>query len=69
MDFVSRMLAVTDIYQAVNEERPYHPRRSHAETMPILQNMAQKGFIDEKIVKDFDAVMAEYSGKDVPLPR
>jgi HD-GYP domain-containing protein (c-di-GMP phosphodiesterase class II) len=68
LDFVSRLLACTDIYQAVSEERPYHPKRSHSETMPILWDMSQKGLIDGKIVKDFDTVMAEYSNSDVPPP-
>jgi len=68
LDFVSRLLVCTDIYQAVSEERPYHPRRSHAETMPILWDMAEKGFIDGEIVKDFDVIMAEYSNQDVPFP-
>jgi len=68
LDFVDRLLAVTDIYQAVNEERPYHPRRSHEETMPILWSMAEKGFIDKDIVNDFDTVMAIYSNRDVPPP-
>ncbi|MCL2182131.1 MAG: HD domain-containing protein, partial [Chitinispirillia bacterium] len=68
LDFVSRLLACTDIYQAVCEDRPYHPGRTHADTMPILQDMAAKGFIDAGIVKDFDTAMAEYSGRDVPGP-
>ena len=68
LDFISRLLACTDIYQAVCEERPYHPARNHADTMLVLNNMSQKGFIDSSIVKDYDAVMAEYSLKDVPAP-
>jgi HD-GYP domain-containing protein (c-di-GMP phosphodiesterase class II) len=68
LGFVDRLLACTDIYQAVNEERPYHARRGHSETMKIMWEMAGKGYIDEPIVKDFDAVMAEYSDKDVPPP-
>jgi len=68
LDFVSRLLACTDIYQAVCEERPYHPARSHSDTIPVLFDMAQKGLIDSKIVKDFDTVMADYSFKDVPSP-
>jgi len=68
LDFVDRLLACTDIYQAVSEERPYHPRRSHDETMPILWSMAEKGFIDKDIVNDFDTVMAIYSNRDVPPP-
>ena len=68
LDFISRILVCTDIYQAISEERPYHPARSHAETMPILWDMAQRGYIDSEIVKDFDTVMAEYSHKNVPPP-
>ena len=68
LDFISRLLACVDIYQAVSEDRPYHPGRSHSETMSILYSMATKGFIDERIVKDIDVVMAEYSGRDVPSP-
>ncbi|MDR1618649.1 MAG: HD domain-containing protein [Treponema sp.] len=68
LDFNSRLLACIDIYQAVSEARPYHEQRSHGETMPILYDMAQRGFIDETIVKDLDAVMAPYSYRDVPPP-
>ena len=68
LDFNSRLMACIDIYQAVSEERPYHPRRSHGETMPILYDMAGKGTIDLSIVKDIDEVMAPYSGKDAPDP-
>ena len=68
LDFNSRLLACIDIYQAVCEERPYHPARSHDETMPILYDMAEKGFIDRKIVKDLDEVMTAYSIRDLPLP-
>ena len=68
LDFISRLLACTDIYQAVSEERPYHPRRSHDDAMVIMRSMADKGLIDSKIVSDFDTVMAPYSNKDVPSP-
>jgi HD-GYP domain-containing protein (c-di-GMP phosphodiesterase class II) len=68
LDFTDRMIACTDIYQAVCEERPYHPGRTHAKTMPILWQMANRGFIDSEIVKDFDTVMAEYNDTDVPPP-
>jgi len=68
LDFIDRLLACTDIYQAVSEERPYHPRRSHGETMPILWNMADKGFIDYEITKSFDIAMEPFSNMDVPHP-
>jgi HD-GYP domain-containing protein (c-di-GMP phosphodiesterase class II) len=68
LDFNSRLLTCLDIYQAIGEERPYHPARSHAETMPILYDMAEKGEIDRNIVKDMDAVLEPYSNRDVPPP-
>jgi HD-GYP domain-containing protein (c-di-GMP phosphodiesterase class II) len=58
LDFNSRLLACLDIYQAVSEERPYHPARNHGDTMKILYDMAQKNQIDSAIVTDMDGVMA-----------
>jgi len=68
LDFVSRLLAVTDIYQAVIEERPYHEARTHEQTMPILWEMAEKDFIDKNIVADFDKVLKDYEHGEVPPP-
>jgi HD-GYP domain-containing protein (c-di-GMP phosphodiesterase class II) len=69
MDFNSRLMACIDVYQAVCEERPYHAARSHRETMPILYEMAGKGKLDEKIVKDMDIIMADHSLRDLPPPQ
>jgi HD-GYP domain-containing protein (c-di-GMP phosphodiesterase class II) len=66
LDLPSRLMACIDIYQAVSEERPYHERRSHKESMPILYDMAERGKIDRRIVSDIDSVMAPYSGFDIP---
>jgi HD-GYP domain-containing protein (c-di-GMP phosphodiesterase class II) len=68
LDFPSRLIACLDIYQAVSEERPYHLGRSHLNTMAIMSEMADRGFIDASIVNDLDTAMAPYSGKDVPPP-
>jgi HD-GYP domain-containing protein (c-di-GMP phosphodiesterase class II) len=68
LDFNSRLMACIDIYQAVSEERPYHPGRNHGDTMKILYSMADKGQIDGGIVKNLDSVLAEYNGGDVPAP-
>jgi HD-GYP domain-containing protein (c-di-GMP phosphodiesterase class II) len=68
LDFNSRLMACIDIYQAVGEERPYHPARDHVDTMKVLYDMAVRGFVDAGIVKDMDKVLAEYSGKDIPSP-
>jgi HD-GYP domain-containing protein (c-di-GMP phosphodiesterase class II) len=68
LDFNSRLLACLDLYQAISEERPYHPRRNHADTMRLLYEMADTGKIDAGIVKDVDAALAPYDGKDMPTP-
>jgi HD-GYP domain-containing protein (c-di-GMP phosphodiesterase class II) len=68
LDFNSRLMACIDIYQAVSEERPYHPARNHVDTMRILYDMADKGGIDDTIVRDMDDALAPYDGKDLPSP-
>jgi HD-GYP domain-containing protein (c-di-GMP phosphodiesterase class II) len=68
LDFNSRLIACIDIYQAISEKRPYHPERSHGETMRILYKMAEHNTIDGNIVADLDAVMAGYSGRELPSP-
>jgi HD-GYP domain-containing protein (c-di-GMP phosphodiesterase class II) len=68
LDFNSRLLACLDLYQAISEERPYHPCRNHADTMRILHEMADTGKIDADIIKDMDAALAPYDGKDMPQP-
>jgi HD-GYP domain-containing protein (c-di-GMP phosphodiesterase class II) len=68
LDFNSRLLACLDLYQAISEERPYHPGRNHADTMPILYEMAGSGKIDKDIVNDLNTVLAPYDGKDLPPP-
>jgi HD-GYP domain-containing protein (c-di-GMP phosphodiesterase class II) len=57
LDFNSRLMACLDIYQAVSEERPYHPERDHKTTMAILYDMAGQSAIDEKIVRDMDKAL------------
>jgi HD-GYP domain-containing protein (c-di-GMP phosphodiesterase class II) len=68
LDFNSRLMACIDIYQAVSEERPYHPGRNHRDTMEVLHEMASNGKIDAAIVADMDAALAPYDGGDVPAP-
>ena len=67
-DFNSRLLACIDIYQAVSEERPYHPRRSHDDTMRFLRKMEAGGKVDGGIVNDIDVALAPHDGKSLPAP-
>ena len=68
LDFDSRFLACIDIYQAVTEERPYHPARNHSVSMQILHEMAARGGIDAEIVKDMNNALAPYDGKEISPP-
>jgi HD-GYP domain-containing protein (c-di-GMP phosphodiesterase class II) len=67
LDFNSRLLACIDIYQAVSEERPYHPGRSHQDTMVILYDMADKGFVDSDRARDLDKALPLFQGQDDKL--
>jgi len=68
LDFNSRLMACIDIYQAVSEERPYHPKRNHKDTMRLLHVIANSGKIDGDIVKDIDIALAPYDGQCLPSP-
>lgn len=59
LDFNSKLMACLDIYEALTEERPYRQPLSHSETMSILNNMKDNGFIDPKITKDIDYVFGK----------
>ena len=61
LDFVSRLIACADMYQAIGEVRPYHPARDHEETMEIIMDLANRGLIDRKIATDLDVVLAQNS--------
>lgn len=68
IDFISRLIACLDIYQAVREARPYHPERNHEETMKILKDMAEKGYIDGEITKDLDRCLGKLEGGNAKPP-
>jgi HD-GYP domain-containing protein (c-di-GMP phosphodiesterase class II) len=57
MHFNAKLMSCVDIYQAVSEERPYHPARTHDETMYILKQMGAAGEIDNKIINDMDIAL------------
>lgn len=44
-----RIMACVDIYQALTEECPYKKGMSHEKTCDILDEMAEKGFVDADI--------------------
>lgn len=67
-DFVCRMMACIDIYQAVRETRPYHEGRTHEQTMEIMWDMANRGQIDKDITRDLDTEMAQFTEGDGDVP-
>ncbi len=49
-----RMMACIDIYQALTESRPYKQGMPHEKACEILRDMANKGWLDEAIVKQVE---------------
>jgi HD-GYP domain-containing protein (c-di-GMP phosphodiesterase class II) len=58
--FMARMVAVVDSYDAMGEPRPYHPRRTHAQIMGVLEQ-ERGGRFDPWLLDRF-AEMIEGSG-------
>ena len=58
LSFEDQLMACIDIYQALTEKRPYKDGMSHEKTISIMLDMAGKGDLNEKIVRDMDTVMA-----------
>lgn len=58
LSFEDCLMACIDIYQALTEKRPYKDGLSHEKTISIMLGMAQKGELNEKIVRDIDSVMS-----------
>jgi putative nucleotidyltransferase with HDIG domain len=46
----SRIMAVSDVFSALQEERPYKEAMSREKTCMILQNMVKSGALDAKVV-------------------
>ena len=58
ISFEERVMACIDIYQALTEKRPYKDGMSHEQSISIMQDMADQGELDEKIVHDMGVAMA-----------
>lgn len=54
LDEPARMMACIDIYQALREDRPYKKGMTHEKACTILRDMAEKHWIDGKIVKKIE---------------
>ena len=58
LSFEEQLMACIDIYQALTEKRPYKDGLSHEKSISIMQNMANRGELNESIVHDIDVAMA-----------
>lgn len=47
----SRIVAVADVFTALNEDRPYRPRMKQNEVIATLREFANKDFLDARIVE------------------
>lgn len=59
LGFHERLMACLDIYQALEEKRPYKKEKSHSKIMEILRQMAADSFIDAVIVEDLECLDKE----------
>ena len=57
LSFEEQLMACVDIYQALTEKRPYKDGMPHEKSISIMLDMAAKGELNEKIVRDIDEVM------------
>jgi HD-GYP domain-containing protein (c-di-GMP phosphodiesterase class II) len=54
-----RLMGCLDIYQALREDRPYKAGMTHEQTMSIMWNMVDSGFIDRELTADVDKVFQD----------
>lgn len=47
-----RLLACLDVYQALNEDRPYKKAMPHDKAIKMMRGMGERGKLDENIIKD-----------------
>ena len=61
MDFIDRLMACCDIYQALTEDRPYKDAMSYEKSIEIMRSMAVGNKIDSQIVEDMNKVFGKTS--------
>ena len=59
LSFEEQLMTCIDIYQALTEKRPYKDGMPHERSISIMLDMADKGELNEKIVRDIDSVYAD----------
>ena len=63
LNTLERIMACVDIYQALTENRPYKQGMPHEKACGILQDMAEKGWIDSDIVMQATACFSDQTQK------
>lgn len=54
-----QIIAISDVYVALVEDRPYRKGMSHQEAMNILKNMANRGDFDYRLLSKFNTIITE----------
>lgn len=58
LSFEEQLMACVDIYQALTEPRPYKDGIPHGRSIEIMLDMANRGELNEGIVRDIEKAMA-----------
>ncbi len=54
-------MAISDIYQALTEDRPYRSPLSTEKVWSIIDSMVSKGELDRALVEKIKVILADYS--------
>ncbi len=64
----SRIMAVADVFQALNQNRPYRPRMSREEVSRLMERYAAEGTLDRNVVAEVLGGYDDYAGYcEMPL--
>ncbi|MBR1593098.1 MAG: HD domain-containing protein [Ruminococcus sp.] len=57
LNFESRIMTCSDIYQALTETRPYKNAMTHGQAIDVMRDMVRKNEIDGQIVEDMNKIL------------
>jgi putative two-component system response regulator len=62
---VTRIMVVSDIFDALTSDRPYRPSMDIEEAMGILRKMSAEGKVDAEVVKALDSVSMDWGRRQL----
>ncbi|MDR2825177.1 MAG: HD domain-containing protein [Deltaproteobacteria bacterium] len=68
LPFESRLMACCDIYQALNEDRPYRPGMHRDKILQIMRGMAANNKLDTSVVEHIAEVLPAYDSETYQGP-